>query len=142
MRYIDTAKPLIAKIIVNSYIEALTWTHGMFSHFVRKTSWLTCASGVVGLCTHWLHSHFVPETAQVVSCLPAQELVRLGVPIRSVGKRCHCTSRASNSYLALKKNLLITSTDDDLMNYVSGCLRLRSVESLITETNTFICSSQ
>ncbi|KAG9197382.1 hypothetical protein G6514_001644 [Epicoccum nigrum] len=27
VRYIDTAKPLIAKIIVNSYIEALTWTH-------------------------------------------------------------------------------------------------------------------
>ena len=84
MRYIDTAKPLIAKIIVNSYIEALTWTHGMFSHFVQKTSWLTCASGVVGLCTHWLHSHFVPETAQVVSCLLARELVGIAAPMRLV----------------------------------------------------------
>jgi hypothetical protein len=42
VRYIDKAKPLIAKVIVNSYIEALTWTHGKFGQFVQKMSWLTC----------------------------------------------------------------------------------------------------
>ncbi|KAF3034327.1 hypothetical protein E8E12_005324 [Didymella heteroderae] len=27
VHYIDKVKPLIAKVIINSYIEALTWTH-------------------------------------------------------------------------------------------------------------------
>ena len=84
VHYIDTAKPLIAKVIVNSYIEALTWTHGKFGQSVQKTSWLTSSSGVVGLCAHWLHSHFVPETAQVVSCLLARELVGIAAPMRLV----------------------------------------------------------
>lgn len=30
VRYIDKVKPLIAKLNLSSYLEALTWTHGEF----------------------------------------------------------------------------------------------------------------
>lgn len=34
VHYIDKVKPLIAKVIVSSYIEALTWTHGMYNAMI------------------------------------------------------------------------------------------------------------
>ena len=41
--------------------------------------------------------------------------------------------RASNTYFVLRRITLITNTNDDLVNYVSDCHRVRFVESSITE---------
>src|SRR5690242_13805667 len=66
VHYIDKVKPLIAKVIVGSYVEALTWTHGKpFSAYLH-VNFLTSLSCVSSMCTHRFHWHSLPYTTQVV----------------------------------------------------------------------------
>jgi MFS family permease len=62
VHYIDKAKPSIAKAVVASYIEALTWTHGKLIN--RNLVTLTDPnSALIGLFSHCLHRGYFPSSA-------------------------------------------------------------------------------
>ncbi len=43
VHYIDKARPIIAEVIADSYIAALTWTHGQFKKYKPRDNILTIA---------------------------------------------------------------------------------------------------
>jgi MFS family permease len=63
VHYIDKAKPSIAKAVVTSYIEALTWTHGKTSHekLVNSTDQ---NSALFGMLAHCFYGKYLPSPAQ------------------------------------------------------------------------------
>lgn len=67
VHYIDKVNPLVAKVIVASYVEALTWTHGKLRAVICSNCLLIQCSGVIGVCADWLRRHPLPSTTQIVN---------------------------------------------------------------------------
>lgn len=104
VHYIDKVKPLIAKAIVSSYVEALTWTHGKIHAVIRLDRLLTQCSGVVGMCADWLRRHPLPATTQVVDRYrPAcctKDRDDKGPTAQETRRHC-CTTRATADFPAI-----------------------------------------
>jgi MFS family permease len=75
VHYIDKVKPSIAKAVVASYIEALTWTHGKMisSNLLDLTDQNSALLGMLAHCFYWGYLPSSTQATMMEHCLDISE---------------------------------------------------------------------